>query len=38
MLILVPAVTRYAFFPADSDSAFNPTDLDVFLNIAAECP
>jgi len=29
---------RYAFFPADSDSAFNPVVLDVFLIAAAECP
>lgn len=34
----VPAVTRYAFFPGDSDSAFNPTGSDIFLNTAAECP
>lgn len=34
----VPAVTRYAFFPDDSDSAFNPTGSDIFLKTPAECP
>lgn len=34
----VPSVTRYASFPGDSDSAFNPSGSGIFINTAAECP